>query len=365
MGAVLPSVEDTVTNTYTFGIPPQPPQPPQGLHVAPIPPKKPSTAWKVVKWLAFFALAGICVVSVFANFILSAGIGGGTSRGDKATEKHVSGASSLTAKAKVAIVTVDDIIIGTEEAGPAAWIMQQLDRAKTDSEVQAVLLDVNSPGGGITASDIIHEKIREIQKTKKVIVLMRDVAASGAYYISASADRIIAHPTTITGSIGVIISSFNVEGLFQKIGVEHVVFKSGPHKDMLSPYRPITDEEKSKLQGITNDMFKRFKEVVASGRNLSSEEVDALSTGAIFTAQQALDGKLIDAIGYYGDALSAAIAATKHKSADVEVVKYEQPPTIASLLFGARSEAGGGIEAEMGRYIESHRPGFYFLWPGP
>ena len=221
------------------------------------------------------------------------------------------------------------------------------------------------PGGGITASDIIHQKVVEIEKTKHIIVLMRDVAASGAYYISAPADHIIAHPTTITGSIGVIISSFNIEGLFDKIGVQSVVFKSGPYKDILSLYRPVTDDEKAILQGITDQMFARFKEVVAQGRGLSAEEVDAVATGVVFTAKEALDRKLIDQIGYFDDAVDAAKQATGVRvAANIEVVKYEKPPTFADVLFGSKTDAAG-LEAQMSKFIESRRPGFYYLWPGP
>jgi len=332
----------------------------------PLPPKRPGTAWRVIKWFGFAALALVCVVSVLFNLVFGAGLAGGGVQAEKLRERHLSGPSGISAGAKVAVVTVDDIIVGTQDTGPASWIFQQLKRAGEDGKVKAVLLDVDSPGGGITASDIIHQKILELkQRNIAVVVLMRDVAASGAYYISAPADRIIAHPTSLTGSIGVIISSFNVEGLFQKIGVQHVVFKSSPYKDILSPYRPVSEEERTMLQGITDQMFARFKDVVAKGRELTPEEADAVSNGAVFTAQEAKDKKLVDEIGYFDDAVRAAKVATKRKAGEVEVVKYEKPPTIADMLFGSKSDAARGVEAQMSRYIERHKPGFYYLWPGP
>jgi len=317
-----------------------------------------------VRWILFIVVTVVCALSVLVNFVLSAGLTGGGVRAEKVNERHLFGPSGMSASAKVAVVTVDDIITGTEETGATAWIFQQLKRAEDDGKVKAIILDVNSPGGGITASDIVHERVKKFQKRgKKVIVLMRDVAASGAYYISASADEIVAHPTTITGSIGVIVSSFNIEGLFGKIGVEAVVFKSAPYKDLLSPYRPVTPEESAILQGIVDKMFARFKEIVAEGRSLTEDEVDAVSNGAIFTAQEALDRKLIDSIGYFDDAVTSARKAAG--TTNIEVVRYEKPPTLMDVLFSSKTDAAGDLTEEMAKLVETRRPGFYYLWPGP
>ena len=306
----------------------------------------------------------VCIVSVLINFVLSSGLSGSSLKAERIEERHISGPASYTAAAKVAVITVDDIIVGSEDAGTAAWIFTQLKRAEDDDKVKAVILDVNSPGGGITASDIVHNKIEQMQLDgMKFIVLMRDVAASGAYYISASADEIIAHPTTITGSIGVIISSFNVEGLFEKIGVQSVVFKSAPQKDIMSPYRAVTPEEAAILQGVTDEMFQRFKDIVAKGRGLTAEEVDAVSTGAIFTAKEALDSKLIDSIGYFDDAVKSATKAAGFTN--VAVVRYEKPASLADVLFGAQSSSADKLAAGMSSLVESRKPGFYYLWTGP
>ena len=305
-------------------------------------------------------------MSIFVNYALTAGLGGGAARTDKIIEQHVSGPGALMSSGKVAIVTVNDVIFGTEDEGTAGWIIQQLDHARDDSKVKAILLDVDSPGGGVTASDIIHRKILEVQDDgKAVVVLMRDIAASGGYYISAPADYIVAQPTTITGSIGVMMGGFNVDGLFQKIGLEFVVYKSGPYKDILSPYRPATEEEKQMIQGIVDSMMSRFKEIVGDGRGLSPEEVDALATGAVYTADDALDRKLIDAIGYYEDAVEQAKSLTRIRATDdIEVVKYNRPPTLADVLFGAKAPSRG-VEERLLELIDARRPGFYYIWPGP
>jgi len=342
------------------------PQPP-GLHIQPLPPRKPSTAWKAVKWIGFLVVVLICVASVFFNVILSAGlvgISGGAAAPERVIERHISGPSGMSAASRVAVITVEGVITGTEDTGPSRWILAQIKRAREDKKVRAVLLDVDSPGGGITASDVAYNRILDLKKAnKKVIVLMRDLAASGAYYISAPADEIFAHPTTLTGSIGVVIYGFTIEGLFQKIGVESVVYKSGPYKDILSPYRPATEEEKKMLQGITDQMFSRFKDIVAQGRKLTPEETDAVSTGAIFTAQEAKDRKLIDQIGYYEDAVAAARSAAG--GAGVEVVKYERPPTLADILFSSQTDASKDLQAELARLIAERKPGLYYIWPGP
>lgn len=335
-----------------------------GLHVRPAPPpKQPSKAWKVLKWFLVLGLAAICGVSVIFNMLLSAGAASVGASGRQVVEEHVSGPSGMRANSKVAVVTVDDLIIGSEWTGTAAWILAQLDCAAEDEKVKAVILDVDSPGGGITACDVIYGRIRELQAQGiTIVVLMRNIAASGGYYISAPADYIVAQPTTLTGSIGVIISTYNVEGLFDKIGIEAVVFKSGDKKDMLSPYRPISEEERRALQEITDEMFDRFREVVMKGRNLTEEEMDAAADGSVFTASRALDLNLIDEIGYFDDARKVALQAAGAKA---EVVRYSEPPSLADVLFAKGPSPLSRVEERLAALAETLQPGFYYLWPGP
>lgn len=337
---------------------------PQGLHVRPaLPPRQPSTAWKVIKWLVVVGVMVVCVLSVFFNMILSAGFSGKGARDAKVVELHVSGPSGYSVKAKVAVVTAHAVILGDEWAGSSAWIIRQLDHAAADQKVKAVILDVDSPGGGITACDLIHERILKLQGTgKTVIVLMRNVAASGGYYISAPADHIIAHPTTITGSIGVIIGTYNVEGLFEKIGIRSVVFKSGDKKDILSGTRPMEEDEKALIQQITLEMFERFKDVVKDGRGLSEEEIEPIVDGRIITASRALELKLIDEIGYFEDAEKRA---RKAAGASAEVVRYITPPSLAQALFAGRSSSLERLTTSVERMTDVLEPGFYYMWPGP
>jgi len=337
--------------------------PSQGLHVRPSPPpRRRSRAWGVFKWLLVVGLAGVCIVSVVLNMVLSAGLASSGRRG-QIIEEHVSGPSGFAAAAKVAVITVEDIILGSEWTGSAGWIVNQLDYAMEDDEVKAVILEIDSPGGGITACDIVYGKIRELQSDGvTVVAFMRNIAASGGYYISAPADRIIAQPTTLTGSIGVMISAFNIEGLFEKIGVEAVVFKSGENKDILSPYRPVSEEEREVLQGITDEMFERFREVVAQGRGLSDEQMEAVSDGSVFTASQALELKLIDKIGYFADAEQVARQASGPRT---QVVRYTAPPTLADVLFASGQAPFSRIEKRLASLTETLQPGFYYLWPGP
>jgi protease IV len=335
--------------------------PPRSLYVTPPAPRRPSGFWRFIKWVFVLGVVGVCLVSLFVNVILTAVKGQGIS-GDRISERWVSGSTAMHAP-KVAVISVEEVLMGSEEAGSAGWILRQVKRAKEDSLVKAVILEVNSPGGGITASDIIHRKIADLKSSgKPVIVLMDDVAASGAYYISAPADKILAHPTTITGSIGVIIESFEADGLLQKIGVQSIVFKSAPFKDIMSPWRAPTDEEKQMLQTITDEMFGRFKDIVAKGRNMSSAEVDAVATGAIFTAKQAKENKLIDDIGYFEDAVASAEGAAG--TSGCAVVRYEKPPTILDVLLSSKKSEGGDLEAELKTLIQTKKPGMYYLWPG-
>lgn len=336
----------------------------QGLHVQPAPPpRRPSKAWQVFKWLLVLGLAGVCIVSVLFNMILSAGVGSAGASGRQIIEQHVSGPSGIRVRSKVAVVTVDSIIVGGEWAGTAAWILAQLDYAAEDDKVKAVILDVNSPGGGITACDVIHRRIQELQAQGiTIVVLMRNMAASGGYYISAPADYIVAQPTTLTGSIGVILSTYNVEGLFEKIGVKAIVFKSGDKKDILSPYRPVSEDERQVLQEITDEMFERFREVVMKGRNLTEQEMDAAADGSIFTASRALDLNLIDEIGYFDDARKVALQAA---GARAEIVRYTEPPSLADVLFAKGPSPLSRVEERLAALTETLQPGFYYLWPGP
>lgn len=192
----------------------------------------------------------------------------------------------------------------TEKQGMVERIREVLDKAEKDEDIRAILLRINSPGGTVTASDIIYHEIKTFKKNRRVKVYahVMDLAASGGYYVALAADRIIAHPTSITGSIGVITLKLNLKGLMDKVGVDFEVVKSGDKKDFLSPFRPLTEEERKLFQATIDDMHDRFVTVIAENRpNLDRADIRSLADGRVFTSSQALSAKLIDQIGYMED----------------------------------------------------------------
>lgn len=213
-------------------------------------------------------------------------------------------------------------------------IKEELDMAGKDSRIKALLLRINSPGGTVTASDIIYREIITFKEKQKipVVACLMDVAASGGYYIASAADRIVAHPTSITGSIGVIAMKFNLKGLMDKVGIEEESIKSGEKKDILSPFRGMTAEERRIMQEIISDLHRKFVEVVDQGRpDLSREQIEPLADGRVFTSGQALAHKLIDQVGYLDDAISAAKAQAGLK--DARVVTYRRPEAYKNNIY--------------------------------
>ena len=216
-----------------------------------------------------------------------------------------------------------------DRASVVQEVVSQLRMAEKDEEIKAVLLEINSPGGTITASDILYHEIMEFKertKTKIVAVLM-DVAASGGYYIALPADRIVAHPTTITGSVGVIFITPKVSGLMDKLGLAVEVNKSGREKDIGSYFRPSTPEEQKIFQEMTDKMGGRFLDLVAKHRKMDPKALTSISTARIYLADEALQLKLIDSIGYLSDAISEAKElAGLSKEAKVVVYRRSEYP---------------------------------------
>jgi len=242
--------------------------------------------------------------------------------------------------------------------------VEELEQAASDPAVKAVCLLVDSPGGEVTASDVLCHKVRQLrEKTgKPVVVSMGSVGTSGAYYVSVGADRIVAHPTAVTGNIGVLMTLINAQGLMEKVGLRSMVLKSAEHKDMGSPFREMTTEEQSLLQGVLDHLFTRFKETVAEGRGMSAAKVDVLANGRIFTAQEALESGLIDSIGYLEDAIADAkkLAGTP----EAKVVRYERPFRL-SRLFTSELEALASprsLTVNITGFPEPHTARFLYMW---
>lgn len=264
---------------------------------------------------------------------------------------------------KIAILPVEGVIqdTGTTESFFASpgynhrQFMKKLDKVQEDKTIKAVILQVNSPGGGVVESAQIHDKITEIkEKAKKpVYVSMGSVAASGGYYISAPADKIYASPETLTGSLGVIMQSVNYSELANKYGVDFVTIKSGPHKDIMSPTRKMTEEEKKILQSMINNSYNGFVNVIANGRGMSKEQVKKIADGRVYDGYQAKKLNLIDDFGYLEDTIAALKKDKKLEGA--QVVMYEPNIGLPSFLtMKAQQLVGGNEEVTALMKIFSH-----------
>ncbi|KLV26422.1 signal peptide peptidase [Niallia circulans] len=246
---------------------------------------------------------------------------------------------------KIAVLEVSGTIQDTGDAdslfSAAGYnhtsFMEKLDYIKEDPSVKGVILKVNSPGGGVVESAQIHDKIVEIQKEAKipVYVSMGSMAASGGYYISAPADKIFASPETLTGSLGVIMSGYNFEGLAEKYGVEFVTIKSGKYKDIMSSTREMTEEERDILQRLIDNSYAGFVKVIADGRGMKEAEVKKIADGRIYDGRQAKELNLIDDFGYFDDVVEKMKA--DYQLNDAAVVKYTDNTGFGSL-FGVTAK---------------------------
>ena len=215
---------------------------------------------------------------------------------------------------QVAVIHVEGVIVGGRgqgglwgDGGGTDSVIRQIQAARDDAEVRAVVIRINSPGGSAPASQEVGEELKKLRASGKVVIAsMGDVAASGGYWIAALCDRIYANPGTITGSIGVYIPYANWQELLKKIGVSGEKIKSGPHKDMLSPERPMTEKERAIVQEMVDDLYEQFVAVVAEGRKMDPVKVRQLADGRIYTGRQAKALGLVDEMGSMEEAVLAA-----------------------------------------------------------
>ncbi len=286
---------------------------------------------------------------------------------------------SIWASQRIAVIDVEGTIsggrgttlLGAMIDNPVAIFTEKLDRAADDPRVRAVVLRVNSPGGGVTASAMMHaELLRFRQKTgKPVITSMLDVAASGGYYLACGTDRIVAMPTTVTGSIGVIMIMPDLTGTMALVGARANVVKSATFKDAGSPFRTMTPEDRAIFQGIIDEMYARFVDVVAAGRpKLDAERVRTLADGRVYTATQALEAGLVDQIGDLRDALAAArTAAGLAADTPVVTVGYARPASYRPNIY-AEAPAGPDVSVvnlPIPDWLKPGGPQFLYLWaPG-
>lgn len=249
--------------------------------------------------------------------------------------------------------------------GMVETVREILMKAGEDDKIKALLLRINSPGGTVTSSDIIYHEIMSFKKKRKIKVYVSivDLAASGGYYIAMSGDTLMAHPTSLTGSIGVIAVKVNVSGLMEKIGVGWEVVKSGDKKDFLSPLRALTTEEKKLFQNTIDSFHNRFVDTIVKNRpDLNLEAVKSLADGRIYNSDQALDAKLIDKIGYLDDTLE--LIGEELDIKDPKVITYHRPGEYKSNLYSSlpNSPTINLLNIDLGLNIDRTSPHFMYLW---
>ncbi|PCI40577.1 MAG: signal peptide peptidase SppA [Elusimicrobia bacterium] len=301
------------------------------------PPDKPKR-----RRLAVRMLVGLYAVSLFASGSLlwrsrSAGVDAdsATKEGKSAVQKiSHSILSSTKDKQYIAVVNISGAIYAGDGRrwgrGASNW-RRRIEKLAKKSEVKGIVLAINSPGGSVGSVQDIYSTIQRIRREtgKPFVAQLGDVAASGGYYLAAACDKIVAHPGTLVGSIGVIFSRTNVEGLLKKVGVTMGAIKSGKMKDIGSMSRPMTAEERRLLQGLIDNAYGQFLTAVADGRGLSKDEVRPHADGRIFTGEQALGFKLIDQVGDFHDAIALA---GKLAGIDGEPELYPESESISSLM---------------------------------
>ncbi len=277
---------------------------------------------------------------------------------------------------KILLIPVQGTISDTPQTnlarslpGVVQQVVSQLKKAEKDKHIKALLIRINSPGGSVTASDILYHEIQSYKEKSgaKVVVSMMDVAASGAYYLSLPADRIIAHPTTITGSVGVIFLRPKVRGLMDKIGIGMEVTKFGKNKDMGSPFRNGSQEEEIIMQEAVNNFGERFIYLVKQHRKLQGPAEAVVATARVFTADEALKVGLVDKIGYLSDAVKEA-KTLAGLAEEARVVVYRRAKFPDDNYYNV---SGATMEDKQLPFINIALPssfhlhaGFYYLWPG-
>ncbi|MGE7600875.1 signal peptide peptidase SppA [Peribacillus sp. NPDC097675] len=271
----------------------------------------------------------------------------------------------------IAVLDVDGTIQDTGEASLLSSetynhrdFMDKLQMAEENDDIKGIILRVNSPGGGVVESAEIHDKILDIKKAKKpVYVSMGSMAASGGYYISAPADKIFASPETMTGSLGVIMQGYNYEKLAKKYGVEFETIKSGTYKDIMSPTREMTDDERKILQNMIDNSYDQFVKIIADGRHMSEKEVRKIADGRIYDGRQAKEVNLIDDFGHLDDVIAAMKEDIDQK--DAQVIRYTGEAGFGSLFsMGAQKMLGNDVEANVLTKIlsSSNSPRLMYLY---
>ncbi|MFZ3589435.1 signal peptide peptidase SppA [Bacillus sp. DJP31] len=294
------------------------------------------------RWVALGIAVGLFIFSTIFNFATSLAFGNFSSLSEDLFAVEEGFIETELEKGngvdKVVVLNVDGAIMdtGTSIFRTGGYnhrdFLKMLDQAGEDKSVKGILIRVNSPGGGVVESAEIHSRITDLkERTKKpVYISMGSMAASGGYYIAAPADKIYASAETLTGSLGVIFQSLNYSGLAEKYGVKYETIKSGPYKDIMSPTREMTAEEREILQTMIDNSYDGFVKVISEGRDIPDSSVRKIADGRIYDGRQALDLGLIDEFGYWEDAIEGM--KKDHKLGNVSVIQYESGYGLSSFL---------------------------------
>jgi protease-4 len=309
--------------------------------------------------LSIFLFVALCA-SLFLNLVLAATAFrrmAGSSREEEPTpsfRETIVQRGSRGSNDKVAVIAMRGLISSSLSGNVGDTMVEDmrlaLQQARDDQNVRAIVLEIDSPGGEVTASDIIYNWVVKARARKPVVVYMDSVAASGGYYVACGGKYLMANETTITGSIGVIIQTLNYEQLFNKIGLASVVFKSGKFKDMLNGARPITPEEREFVQTFVMKTYDKFLSIVAQERHLPADQLrNTVADGRILSGKDALENKLIDGVGQIEDAFVKAKELGNAPYATV--VKYGPPYTFSRFLRAFGSTGNSKLELTLPKQL--------------
>jgi protease-4 len=273
---------------------------------------------------------------------------------------------------KVAIIPVDGMLLDAQSGGllqatenPMSLFVEQLNQAADDDSIKAVVLRINSPGGSVTTSDTMYDALLKFrEKTHKPVVAdALELDASGAYYLSCAADKIVVSPTSIVGCIGVIFESFDVVGTMQMIGVQSDAIKSGELKDMGSPFKHMTPKERQIMQDMVDEYFARFKSVVTSHRSIKQEDLAMVTDGRVFTGEKSVELGLADQTGQLSDAID--LARQMCGSPNAAVVMYKRPYAYSGSIYASSpmpTPKSNDMNLRMPLAQDLVPSGFYYLW---
>lgn len=322
----------------------------------------------MARWLVIWA--ALALTGCFNSLVLTP-----SNTGGPVCENEVTAADHCLCHAKIALIDVEGLIANARTSGllgggdnPVTLFKERLEKAANDRHVKAVVLRINSPGGAVTASDIMYRDLIKFRAEtgKPVVACMMDVAASGGYYLAMGADQVYAHPTTVTGSIGVIMSLYNAHGLFAKLGVSSDPIKSGPNKDIGNPGRPMTEAERGILQGIVNSYYGQFVNIVATGRHMPEDKVRTLADGRVYTGVEAHKLGLVDEVGYLDDAVACAKSLASIK--DARIVAYDRGSGCRGSIYASAPRIPSEITVKLDVPGLSQMQGsaaFMYVWePG-